>query len=236
MRAEAKKLAEQKTMKMNSEFEGSTLLDRIACAYMTAKSFVIDAGYHSEIDWQESIQFENIEESDFLREAAWVILSSGMRESIVRQKFPMISKAFFDWESAKKIMDNKKKCLEGALRYFGHRRKIESIIQISVHVHINGFDNVCLSIEKDGIEYIMKFPYMGPATSYHFAKNLGMPVSKPDRHLCRIAKTVGYSSPQLMCSDISQLTGEKVPVIDLIFWRFATLQNNYLSFFCNSIK
>jgi len=223
-------------MKINSESEDLTLLDKIACAYMSAKSFVIEAGYHSEIDWQESTQFENIEESDLLREAAWVILSSGMRESIVRQKFPMISKAFFDWESANKIMDNKKKCLEGALRYFGHRRKIESIIQISAHVHIHGFDNVCLSIEKDGIEYIMKFPYMGPATSYHFAKNLGMQVSKPDRHLCRIAKTVGYTSPQLMCSDISQLTGEKVSVIDLIFWRFATLQKNYLSFFYNSIK
>jgi hypothetical protein len=236
MRAEAKKLAKQKTMKMNSEFESSTSLDRIACAYMSAKSFVIEAGYYSEIYWQESTQFDSIEESYFLREAAWVILSSGMREAIVRQKFPMISKSFFNWHSAKKIVDNKKKCLEGALQYFGHRRKIESIIQVSAHVHLNGFDNVCRSIEKDGIEYIMQFPYMGPVTSYHFAKNLGMPVSKPDRHLCRIAKAVGYNSPQLMCSDIAELTGEKVSVIDLIFWRFATLQKNYMSFFYNSIK
>ncbi|MBW8038924.1 MAG: hypothetical protein FVQ85_02870 [Planctomycetes bacterium] len=212
------------------------MLDRIACAYLSAKSFVIDAGYHSEIDWQESIQFENVGESDFLREAAWVILSCGMKESIVRQKFPMISKAFFDWESAKKIVENIKRCLKVALRHFGHRKKIEAIIRVSAHVHINGFDDVCRSIEKDGIEYIMKFPYMGPATSYHFAKNLGLPVSKPDRHLSRIAKAVGYNSPQLMCSDISQLTGEKVSVIDLIFWRFATLQKNYQSFFYDSIK
>ena len=236
MHAVAKKLSLQKMMKTNSESEDSSLLDKIACAYISAKSFVIEAGYHSEIDWQENTQFAKIEESDFLREAAWVILSCGMREAIVRQKFPMISEAFFDWESAKKIINNKNKCLEGALRYFKHRRKIESIIEISAHVHINGFANVCLSIENEGIEYIMKFPYMGPATSYHFAKNLGMPVSKPDRHLCRIAKTLGYSSPQLMCSDISQLTGEKVSVIDLIFWRFATLQKNYLSFFYKSIK
>jgi len=222
-------------MKMNSEFDSSTLLDRIACAYMTAKSFVIEAGFHSEIDWQESTQFENIEESDFLREAAWVILSSGMREAIVRQKFPLISKAFFDWESAEKIVGNKKQCRAGALRFFGHRKKIEAIIQVSAHVFLNGFDNVWLSIAKEGIEYIIQFPYMGPATSYHLAKNLGMEVSKPDRHLKRIAETVGYRSPQLMCSDIAQLTGDKVAVIDLILWRFATLQKNYRSYFYNSV-
>ncbi len=233
MRAQAKKLVVQKTMKMNSESEDLTLLDRIACAYMSAKFFVIEAGYDSEIDWQETTKFENVTESYFLKEAAWVILSSGMRETIIRQKFPRITIAFFKWESAEKIVHNKEKCFHEAMQHFGHWKKINAIITVAKQVFENGFNNVCKAILEEGIQFIIKLPYMGPATSYHFAKNIGLSVAKPDRHLKRIAKTVGYTSPQEMCSDISGITGEMVSVVDLVLWRFATLKKDYLSYFCN---
>ena len=215
--------------------DGTGLPEKLASAYITAKSFVIAAGYDSEIKWQESTDFEHIQESDFLREAAWVILSSGMRETIIRQKFPVISKAFFNWQSAEKIIRNKEKCIECTLRFFRHRRKIEAIIQVSAHVFKKGFQNVWSSIEKGGVAYIMQFPYMGPATSYHFAKNIGLPVAKPDRHLKRIAQAVGYSSPQSMCGDIAAVTSEKIPVVDLILWRFATLNSDYIGYFKSSL-
>ena len=210
------------------------IAERLASVYMTVKFSVIEAGYDSEIDWQENASFESITESYFLKEAAWVILSSGMREIVIRQKFPKISTAFFEWESAKRIVYNREKCYKKAILHFGHSKKIDAIIQVAKHVFENGFNNVCEEILKDGIQYIVKFPYMGPATSYHFAKNIGISVSKPDRHLKRIAKTVGYSCPKLMCEDIAQITGEKISVVDLILWRFATLNKNYLTYFCNS--
>jgi len=215
--------------------EKAGFAEKLASVYMTVKFSVIEAGYDSEVDWQENTKFENITESYFIKEGAWVILSSGMREIIIRQKFPGISAAFFGWESAEKIVRNKEKCFEEAIQHFGHRKKINAIIQVAKHVLENGFNNVCEAILNESIQYIIKLPYMGPATSYHFAKNIGLPVSKPDRHLRRIAKTIGYSSPQLMCEDIAEVTGEKVSVIDLILWRFATLNRNYLTYFCNSV-
>ena len=219
---------------MNNSEKLAPHMSKLANVYMGAKSAVIDAGYAPEIDWQECIEFSNVTESDFLRESGWVIMSCGMRETVIRQKFPHISAAFFDWETAEKIVRNKKKCTTQALKHFGHSGKIKAIVHVATHVFENGFESVRQGIEMTGVEYLTQLPYMGPATSNHFAKNIGLPVAKPDRHLTRIAKVAGYSSAQLMCADIAEITGERIPVIDLVFWRFATLDKNYLSYFSNS--
>jgi hypothetical protein len=56
-------------------------------------------------------------------------------------------------------------------------------------------------------------------------------VAKPDRHLLRVSKALGFKSPQALCSTISDFTGEKVAVVDLVIWRFATIEQDYLAFF-----
>lgn len=211
-----------------------TLLWALACAYMTAKETVIERGYAHEIDWQDNLSYRSLTEHEFLREAAWVILSSGMREVVIRRRFANISCAFCEWESAQRIVERMDMCRESALVHFNNPRKIDSIIQIAVHVADRGFDNVRQWVWDGGVDYILQFPYMGPATSYHFAKNIGLPVAKPDRHLSRIANVVGYSSPQSMCQDIAQLIGDKISVVDVVMWRYATLDKNYLQLFSNA--
>jgi hypothetical protein len=206
-------------------------LSRLASAYMWAKRHVIEAGYAYEIDWQDAVAFDSITEKDFLREAAWVVLSCGMRESVIRGKFRAISLAFLEWESAEQIVTHRGACYEAALRYFNHSKKIEAILQIAEHVSESKFPVVQNFVQRDGVDYLMRLPYMGPATSRHFAKNIGLSMAKPDRHLKRIATKAGYLSPQLMCSDIADLVGDKVAVIDLVLWRYATLHKNYLDLF-----
>lgn len=207
------------------------LLRGLASAYLTAKQVVIDEGFASEIDWQDGVAFDNITETDLLREAAWVILSSGMSEVVVRRKFPDISGAFFEWESARKIVVGRTKCRNVALSCFNNPRKIDAIIHVADHVFKTGVDSVRQAILDEGVTYIMRLPYMGPATAYHFAKNIGLPAAKPDRHLRRIAQKTGYYTPQLMCSDIATMLNEKIAVVDLVLWRYATLHRNYLTLF-----
>ena len=89
-------------------------LDQLAMAYLDAKMAVIDAGFSFEIDWQENIDFDRVNESGFLREAAWVVLASGFRESVVRKVFPYISDSFLNWESADAIVANRAACLSSA--------------------------------------------------------------------------------------------------------------------------
>jgi hypothetical protein len=200
-------------------------------AYLTAKSTVIAAGYSSEIDAQRNISFDAISEQDFLQEAAWVILSAGMRESVIRTKFTTLSNAFLYWESASAIASRKQVCRANALSCFGHEGKIDGILAVVDRVEEYGFDCVKQSIHERGTEYLQTFPFIGPVTCLHLAKNLGLDVVKPDRHLSRMSDAAGFSSAHSLCQTIADLSGERVSVVDIVLWRFATLNRGYLSLF-----
>jgi len=204
---------------------------RAANAYLTAKETVIASRYFKEIIWQELVRFESVTESYFLREAAWVILSSGMKETVVRGKFPAISNAFLHWSSAAEIVAQAEICESRAFESFRHKGKLNAILTIAHAVQEIGFENLMRTIQCNGPETLQRFPYLGPATSLHLAKNLGLGVAKPDRHLMRIAGKSGYNSPADLCNDIASLVGEDIAVIDLVLWRYATLHRNYLSIF-----
>jgi hypothetical protein len=78
-------------------------IDLIINTYLEARLTVIESGYAPEVDWQENVSFEKLDECTFLRECAWVILSSGMKEKIIRHKFIELTPIFFDWISSAKI-------------------------------------------------------------------------------------------------------------------------------------
>jgi len=207
-------------------------VNSLALAYMIAKEHVIKSGYADEIDWQSSLALKNVDETTFLRESAWVIVSVGMSAFIIRSLFGEISRAFLWWRSAEDIMKQRSSCKRRALAVFGNVKKVEAIDQFAEIVAKDGFDHLRQHIEQQGVRYIRRFPFMGPATAFHLAKNLGLNVVKPDRHLLRVAAVTGYSTPYEMCSDISRITYDKLAVIDLVIWRFATLKKNYLDLFC----
>lgn len=203
----------------------------VAKAYYLAKGHVLEGGYAPEVDWQYEVSLDHMDESCFLREAAWVILAGGMSEHVIRMKFPAISQAFFNWHSARVIVDNAESCRTDALHHFGNLGKINGILAIADHVNSVGLQSVTENLLASGVQYLQQFPYLGPATAYHLAKNIGLLCAKPDRHLCRIADSLGYDCVQQLCIDISNITDEPIPVIDIVLWRFATLHRNYLERF-----
>ena len=206
-------------------------MNHLVNRYVDAKDVIIGEGFDSELDWQEGLDFINCKESDLLKEAAWVILSSGMRETIIRMKFPNISIAFLGFNNAVDIVDNSGKCRVEAMKSFGHSGKIDAIINVATRIAVDGFDKIKSSISRDGVEYLQSFDFIGPTTSYHLAKNLGLNVSKPDRHLCRVAEVCGFDSVAALCEKISNITGDSVAVVDLVIWRFATIRSDYLLWF-----
>lgn len=208
----------------------------LVTAYRQAKESVIRSGYAEEIRWQEHVRYDEITESDFLREAAWVILSCGMRESVVRRKFAEVSDAFLNWTSARAIANRAEACRSLALVSFNSPPKIDAIIDVACGVAALGFDAVKELIREDGIQYLQRFRYIGPVTAFHLAKNIGFPVAKPDRHMARIAERIGYTSPQELCERLAEATGESIAVVDLVLWRFATLNTSYLEFFDGAVS
>lgn len=191
--------------------------------YNEIKSFVISQGFGPEIEWQASRHYEDLREPEFLKELAWVILASGMKEKIVRAKFPSIAKAFFSFSSAKKIANNRDECISDAMNVFGHKGKIPAIADGAAKVDREGFGHLKARILTNPIKILQEFGFIGPITVYHLAKNLGLPVAKPDRHLVRIAAKNGYIDVQKFCECLSQLSGDSVPVVDIVLWRYATI-------------
>lgn len=137
----------------------------LANLYIEIKRDLIGRGFADEIDWQDQLSLEGVTENDFLREAAWVIISAGMSEYVVRKIFPKIARAFFNWHSAKVIMRNRRVCRRNALAYFRHKRKIDAIIHLSLYVADRGFKKVRDTVENYGVDFLMQFPYLGPATA-----------------------------------------------------------------------
>ena len=204
---------------------------RLAKAYVTAKTRVLSAGYGEEVVWQQRLKVESLTESEFLRECAWVILSAGMRETIVHRKFPQVSLSFFLWESARRITESAAECCRSARCHFNHRRKIEAIAEVARLISAEGFDATRRQIMRDPIATLRRFPYIGPITVCHLAKNIGVPTAKPDRHLTRLALAAGYHDVQAFCRSISEFIGDAVGVVDIVLWRFATLSRTYVTDF-----
>jgi hypothetical protein len=206
-----------------------------AAAYRFARSTIIRQGFAGEIDWQAGIKFHAVLEEHFLREAAWVVLSAGMKESVVRKWFPRISDAFLHWRGACEIVRNREQCVAAACEAFNHRRKIEAIADIAARVHETGFAALKERIAQHGVSYLQTLPFIGSVTCFHLAKNIGLDVVKPDRHLIRAATAAGYSTPHQMCSAISRIVGDPLAVVDLVIWRYATLTPDYIEVFRSDV-
>jgi hypothetical protein len=198
--------------------------ERLAHAYMDAKEAVLAAGFANEVDWQDGLRACDLTESAFLREYAWVVFSSGFRETVLRAKFPALCQAFGEFSSARNIWSHRARCRRQALSVFGHRGKVEAVLECSRVICAEGFDAMRPDLTCRGVEFIRELPYMGPITSLHLAKNIGLEVVKPDRHLVRIAEHCGYGSPLEMCAAIRDLVGDALSVIDVVIWRYATIE------------
>lgn len=202
--------------------------ERIAHGYFFAKRYIISRGYASEIDWQEEVKYEMITEQIFLSEISWVILASGMNDKVIRRVFPKIKSVMMDFESAESICKEKKNCYDKAMKIFNHNGKIQAILYAAEYIRKYSFNFIKSEILKKGIKFIQTFPYLGKATAFHFAKNLGINLAKPDRHLNRISSVLGFNSPNDLCKEISKIIDEKISLIDLVLWRYATLDKDYI--------
>ncbi len=203
----------------------------LAISYLRAKSYVLSAGYGWESALHERVRIDEVTESQFLREAAWVIMSAGLNERVVRHRFEAVSAAFDHFPSAHHIASRAEECSAQARVAFNHEAKIGAIVQICQRVEQVGFGQVREWLINDPIPWLRQFPYLGPATACHLAKNLGVDVAKPDRHLCRIAAATGFTSAESLCNELAGFVGETVRGVDLVIWRFATLRPDYLEHF-----
>jgi hypothetical protein len=202
----------------------------LARAYLAAKLVVLRSEYAAEVV-APSIQLQTLSESDFLRELAWVILSAGMAERVVRLKFAAVSEAFLNWSSAAEISASQEICVELALQHFGHNGKIGAIAAAASLVADAPFDVLRERILANPLSELQRFSYIGAITVFHLAKNIGVSIAKPDRHLTRLCHAAGFAQVGELCHCIASFVGDDISKVDTVLWRFATLDRNYVTQF-----
>lgn len=170
--------------------------------YRQLRSAISKMGYAHEIAWAQNVG--PVEDAmTFFCEYSWVVINSGMKNTIARQIWDKVKPVVLAGGSASKV--------------FGHKGKA------------NAIDYVWLCKDRlfaeylaatDKVAYLRTLPWIGDITCWHLAKNYGFDVAKPDRHLVRIAGTEGVSG---LCSRLANLSGDRVATVDLVIWRAASL-------------
>lgn len=188
--------------------------------FTLASQYVRQGNLQGEVETQRNASLHRLTESEFLRESAWVILCSGFRESVVRRIFDFVSLCFCDWESASTISESGTLCVKSARGRFRNERKLQAILDIACRVQRTGFPAFKAAVIADPVGELRRLPYIGPITVWHLAKNLGLNVAKPDRHLARLAVRLRYRDAAQLCAAVAEASCEKTNVVDLILWRY----------------
>lgn len=197
--------------------------------YFNAKLHVYESGYYFESYTQEIADLKDVKKSTFYKEYAWVVLSSGMNEKVVRILFEKITPLFNNWKNPALIIQNQRKIYNRALAILNYPSKVSALIEMAYFLCKKSIAEIVNRMQNDGVTFLRQFKFLGPATSFHLAKNLGVDLAKPDRHLTRIAHLFGYTCTNLFCQTIAAFTHEKKSVIDVVLWRYATLNKSYLN-------
>lgn len=173
------------------------------------KQKIIDAGYGEEIVWSESLK-PCADPHSFFCEYMWVVLSSGMKNQIARMIEARILAALDKGQPVSSV--------------FGHKGKARAIEY--AREHKDELFTIWQGLQKESdhfkLTWLGSLPWVGEITKYHLAKNLGMDIAKPDRHLTRIAAGYGTSAEGL-CRKLADQTGLRSATVDLVIWRAANL-------------
>ena len=160
--------------------------------------------YPKEVKWAAKLSSIVITPDVFLGEYIWIVLASGFSMKAARKV-------------EKKLYGRRGKLHLDAVRHAGKRKAIET----ATKEYVNWYRSF-MSAPTDEIRmyFLDTLPYIGPITKYHLAKNLGLEVAKPDRHLVRLAGKWGFRDVQEMCEMIRMRQGYSVAVVDQVLWRY----------------
>lgn len=175
-----------------------------AKAYFDLKQEIISRGYADDVTWSENVE-ECQSADEFAREHAFVVCNSGMKAQIAVQIFRRVVSALENGRPVIEAFKNKGKVK--AIEYvYKNRARLFAEYQEAT----------------DKVSFLETLPFIGGITKYHLAKNFGVDCCKPDRHLVRIAEKHN-TTPDALCRQLSDETGNSVNTVDTVIWRAANL-------------
>lgn len=161
-----------------------------------------ELGHGGDYTWSQDLKPPRSAD-DFACEYTWVVLNSGMKNTVARGIMDRI------WPLV--VADIP---IGDAFKHPGKRNAIETVWRLREDYFS------CFNALADGtvVDWCQTLPWIGKITKYHLAKNLGADVAKPDRWLVRLADAEGITAHAL-CQRLAYETGDRVATVDLILWR-----------------
>jgi len=200
----------------------------------------------AELDRYKTFAGRKLTDDEYHSTLVNVVFYSGFRAATVTAKRDIIKRWFPDWRTVAEYSDRNVAAVLSDPTMIRNKRKIKACIHnarimkaligeygsfrkyIASFNAARSFENLMLLKE----ELEARFGYLGGVTVYHFLTDIGMPVLKPDRVICRIFQRLGLieNDGQLLKTVIqgrkfAEATGYPIRYIDIVFVAYGQAQS-----------
>jgi DNA-3-methyladenine glycosylase I len=198
------------------------------------------------LDSYKLLAGRNITDDQYFATLLYVVFYSGFRAETVTARKDVINRWFPDWQTVSRYGESEIAAIMADRGMIRNRRKVAACVQNakvmrqlieefgSFDAYIASFGPLAslenLLLLKEELEYT--FGYLGGITVYHFLTDIGMPVLKPDRVICRIFKRLGLieADKQLLKTVLqgrkfADATGLPIRYVDIVFVSYGQVQS-----------
>lgn len=200
----------------------------------------------AQLDQYKLFEGRDLSDDQYFSILVFVAFYSGFRAATVTSKIDVIQKHFPGWEKVSLYGDEDIKNILSDPEMIAHPTKIRGCVEnakmfgeliskygsikkyIESYSPAESFENLLLL--KEALE--ASFAYLGGITVYHFMTDIGLPVLKPDRVMCRIFERLGLLENQgqllkavLQGRKFAEATGFPIRYIDIVFVAYGQVKS-----------
>lgn len=223
------------------------IFEKIESTLISVGSANISANsIRANLDEFKHLECKVFSDADYYWILVYVVFYAGFRAATVNAKLDLIRRYFSDYEIVAGYGDSKADEILNDPHMIRNRRKVQSCIKNakvfksivnehgSFQAYIDSFSPTAsfenLMLLKEELEY--RFNGLGRITTYHVMTDIGLPVLKPDRVICRIFHRLNFieSDEQLLKTVIqgrkfSQATDHPIRYIDIVFVAYGQVKS-----------
>ena len=200
----------------------------------------------AELDHYKHFEGRDLSDDQYFSILVFVAFYSGFRAATVTSKKKIIEGHFPGWKQVALYTESDIIKILADRTMIAHERKIRGCVEnakqfgklisqhgsiknfIASHAPAESFENL-LSF-KETLE--ASFDYLGNVTAYHFMTDIGLPVLKPDRVLCRIFERLGLLQNENQFfktiqhgRKFAEATGFPIRYIDIVFVAYGQVKS-----------
>lgn len=199
-----------------------------------------------DLDEYKLVEGKGFSDSDYYRILVYVVFYSGFRAATVDARSATIDKYFSDFRVASSYGPQDIDRILQDPEMIKNRRKVRACVEnaqtfkeiVSQHGSFQGYiDSFAPKASSTNLmrlkrELQHRFVGLGRVTTFHVLTDIGMPVLKPDRVMCRVFKRFGLVANEKDIEGVVKQggifvehTGHPIRYIDIVFVTFGQLRS-----------